>query len=183
MKIEGAAALVTGANRGLGAAIAQALLDAGCHRVRRRPRHGEHHEPRRHPGSARRDERRRHRERRAPLRRRVHRRQQRGHPSQLRIAGRRCASRPPAPRWRRTSSVRCAWRAPSRRSFATTEAAPWSTCCRCSRSSPCRKGRPTARRKRPRGRSRTRSASSCDGREPSSSRCTPGSSTPTWPPV
>jgi NAD(P)-dependent dehydrogenase (short-subunit alcohol dehydrogenase family) len=30
MKIEGAAALVTGANRGLGAAIAQALLDAGA---------------------------------------------------------------------------------------------------------------------------------------------------------
>ena len=30
MKVEGAAALVTGANRGLGAAIAQALLDAGA---------------------------------------------------------------------------------------------------------------------------------------------------------
>src|SRR5947199_2945504 len=30
MKIEGAAALVTGANRGLGAAIAQALLDSGA---------------------------------------------------------------------------------------------------------------------------------------------------------
>ena len=30
MKIEGAKALVTGANRGLGAAIAQALLDAGA---------------------------------------------------------------------------------------------------------------------------------------------------------
>jgi NAD(P)-dependent dehydrogenase (short-subunit alcohol dehydrogenase family) len=30
MKIEGAAALVTGANRGLGAAIAQALIDAGA---------------------------------------------------------------------------------------------------------------------------------------------------------
>src|SRR5690349_9503410 len=29
MKVEGAAALVTGANRGLGAAIAQALVDAG----------------------------------------------------------------------------------------------------------------------------------------------------------
>ena len=30
MQVEGAAALVTGANRGLGAAIAQALLDAGA---------------------------------------------------------------------------------------------------------------------------------------------------------
>ena len=30
MKIEGAAALVTGANRGLGAAIAQSLLDGGA---------------------------------------------------------------------------------------------------------------------------------------------------------
>src|SRR5439155_21300475 len=30
MKIEGAAGLVTGANRGLGAAIAQALLDSGA---------------------------------------------------------------------------------------------------------------------------------------------------------
>src|SRR4051794_17004048 len=30
MKVEGAAALVTGANRGLGAAIAQALVDAGA---------------------------------------------------------------------------------------------------------------------------------------------------------
>ena len=30
MKIEGAAALVTGANRGLGAAIAQALVDSGA---------------------------------------------------------------------------------------------------------------------------------------------------------
>jgi len=30
MKIEGAAALVTGANRGLGAAIAQALLERGA---------------------------------------------------------------------------------------------------------------------------------------------------------
>ena len=30
MKVEGASALVTGANRGLGAAIAQALVDAGA---------------------------------------------------------------------------------------------------------------------------------------------------------
>ena len=30
MKVRGAAALVTGANRGLGAAIAQALVDAGA---------------------------------------------------------------------------------------------------------------------------------------------------------
>ena len=30
MNVEGAAALVTGANRGLGAAIAQALVDAGA---------------------------------------------------------------------------------------------------------------------------------------------------------
>ncbi|TMK82808.1 MAG: SDR family NAD(P)-dependent oxidoreductase, partial [Actinobacteria bacterium] len=30
MNVEGTAALVTGANRGLGAAIAQALLDAGA---------------------------------------------------------------------------------------------------------------------------------------------------------
>jgi NAD(P)-dependent dehydrogenase (short-subunit alcohol dehydrogenase family) len=30
MKVEGAVALVTGANRGLGAAIAQALLDSGA---------------------------------------------------------------------------------------------------------------------------------------------------------
>jgi NAD(P)-dependent dehydrogenase (short-subunit alcohol dehydrogenase family) len=30
MKVEGAAALVTGANRGLGAAVVQALLDSGA---------------------------------------------------------------------------------------------------------------------------------------------------------
>lgn len=30
MKVEGAVALVTGTNRGLGASIAQALLDAGA---------------------------------------------------------------------------------------------------------------------------------------------------------
>ena len=43
--------------------------------------------------------------------------------------------------------------------------------------------RPTAHRRRPRGRSPTRCAWSCVGRGPSSSPCTPGSSTPTWPPA
>ena len=50
MKIEGAAALVTGANRGLGAAIAQALLDSGAKVYGAARDTDEHHEPRRHPG-------------------------------------------------------------------------------------------------------------------------------------
>src|SRR5215207_1254368 len=87
------------------------------------------------------------------------------------------------PSWRRTSSAPCAWRRRSRQSCARTVAARWSTSCRCSPSSRCPKRRPTARRRPPRGRSPTRSAWSYVARGPSWSPCTPGSSTPTWPPA
>ena len=63
MKVEGSAALVTGANRGLGAAIAQALLDSGAKVYGGARDTHEDHESRRHPGPARRDQRRRHRQR------------------------------------------------------------------------------------------------------------------------
>ena len=182
MKIEGAAALVTGANRGLGAAIAQALVDSGAKVY----------------GAAR-DSTTITNQDVIPVLLDVN------SPDDIAGAARTCgdvsivvnnagilrppphspraASRLPEPRWRRTTSARCGWRGPSPRSSARTAAARSSTCCLSSRSSPCRKARPTAPPRRPRGRSRTRFASSSDGRALSSSPCTPASSTPTWPPV
>ena len=135
--------LVTGANRGLGAAIAQAFLDAGA-KVYGAARDHDNHEPARHavrldmtndddianaartlrltsPSSST-----------TPA----------SSASSTSLAP--AASRLRERRWRRTTSVRCAWRRPSRRSFARTAAAPWSTCCPCCRSSRCHRRRPTS---------------------------------------
>ena len=139
MKVEGAAALVTGANRGLGAAIAQALVDAGAKVY----------------GAAR-DSTTITNQDVIPVRLDVTSADDiadaaricgdvsivvnnAGILRKLRITGTRRRRRGPSRDGDELSSARCGWRERSRRSSATTAAAHWSTCCRCSRSSPCRK--------------------------------------------
>ena len=87
MKIEGSSALVTGANRGLGAAIAQALLDSGAKVYGAARDLKKITNPESHPDPTRRDQPRRHRPRRRNMRRRVDRGQQRWYRPELLSAG------------------------------------------------------------------------------------------------
>ena len=180
MKVEGAVALVTGANRGLGAAIADALLDAGA------TVYGAARDPRSITN-----------DRVLPIRLDV------TNDDDVARAARECGD--VSILVNNAGILRCFVIACARRRRGGAGRAgdellrfdadgasvrtrsgrqrgrrARSTCCPCCRSSRCRKGRRTAPRSRPRGRSRTRSASSSDSKEPWWSPCTPGSSTPTW---
>ena len=180
MNIEGSVALVTGANRGLGAAFCRTLLDRGAAKVYagardlRQPR-----PPRRGPRATRRHVGDRHRRGRCELRRRHTAHQQRRdrhrHLSPRRQRPRR---RPTRVRNERLRTARPQPRASHPRS-PRTAVAPSSTCCRSCHGSACPRPPSTAPPKQPAGRSPTRCAKSSP---PSTPRCS-ASTSATWTPT